>query len=151
VRERVVSWLRRYGFAELAGLATALAGSSLVAAVTGNDVAAAYAVLGENVGFYGFIVAREFSRHAHIAHARGESYGVGGALRTGAGLMLEFGPAELLDSLVIRPAAIGFGTYYFGRPWGVVIGKLAADVTFYVPVIVAYETQRRIARARETE
>jgi hypothetical protein len=147
-----MSWLRRYGFAEVAGLVTALVGSSVVFALTRSDVAAAYgAVLGENVGFYGVIVVREFHRAAQGAHERGERYGVMNALRTGGSLMFEFGPAELLDSLVIRPAAIGFGMHYIGRTWGVIVGKLAADIVFYVPVIVAYETQRRIARARETE
>ncbi|MDB4890950.1 MAG: hypothetical protein JWL61_2805 [Gemmatimonadetes bacterium] len=144
--------MRRYGFAEVAGLVTALVGSSVVFALTGNDVAAAYgAVLGENVGFYGLILAREFTRDARVAHARGESYDLINVVRTAGDLMFEFGPAELLDSLLIRPAAIGFGMHFLGRPWGVVVGKLAADVLFYVPVIVAYETQRRIARARETD
>jgi hypothetical protein len=152
VRERVVSWLRRYGLAELAGIATALAGSNLVFALTRNEIAAAYgAVLGENLGFYGLMVTRELRSDRRLARAQGQHYGTRGALRSAASLMLEFGPAEALDSIIIRPAAIGLGTLYLGRPWGVIAGKLAADVTFYIPVIVAYEMQRRIARARRND
>jgi hypothetical protein len=152
VRERVVSWLRRYGLAELAGIATALAGSNLVFALTRNEIAAAYgAVLGENLGFYGLMVTRELRGDRRLARANGQLYGARGALRTAASLVLEFGPAEALDSILIRPAAIGLGTLYLGRPWGVIAGKLAADVTFYIPVIVAHEMRRRIARARRTD
>ena len=124
----------------------------MVFALTRNEIAAAYgAVLGENLGFYGLIVARELRSDRRLAHAHGQHYGTRGALRTAASLMLEFGPAEALDSIIIRPAAIGLGTLYLGRPWGVIAGKLAADVTFYIPVIVAYEMQRRIARARRND
>lgn len=144
--------MRRYGLAEIAGIATALAGSFLVHAFTDSEIAAAYgATLGENVGFYGLIVTRELLTAHRLAHADGKRYDSRGLLRTGASLMFEFGAAELLDTLLIRPAAMGFGTIYLGREWGVIAGKLAADVTFYIPVILAYEYQRRIARARRSD
>ena len=152
MKERVGVWVRRYGLAELAGIATALAGSFLVHAFTTNEIAAAYGgALGENVGFYGLIVARELVTDRRHAHSDGKPYGSHGMLRTAAKLIVEFGPAELLDSAVIRPLAMALGTIHLGREWGVIAGKLAADVTFYIPAILAYEQQRRIDRSRHTE
>ncbi|HKC37959.1 MAG TPA: hypothetical protein VKC15_00310 [Gemmatimonadales bacterium] len=42
---------------------------------------------------------------------------------------------------------MGFGTRLLGRALGVPFGKLAADVTFYVPVILLYEWRRLRAAA----
>ena len=62
---------------------------------------------------------------------------------------MEFGVAEALDSGLLRPLAMGLGVRFFGRGVGIVVGKLAADLTFYVPVICAYELRRYLARASE--
>jgi hypothetical protein len=43
---------------------------------------------------------------------------------------------------------MGLGARYLGPALGIVIGKLAADVTFYVPVICAYELRRYLGRVR---
>jgi hypothetical protein len=145
---KLLEWLRRYGAAELVGTCTALTGAWLVQRLGGNAVAAAYGgALGENVGFYGTMIIRELVADRRIALASGRAFGPLGALHTAAGLLLEFGPAELLDSLVLRPLAMGIGTRQLGWKLGVVAGKLAADVTFYVPVILTYELRRRTARS----
>jgi hypothetical protein len=41
---------------------------------------------------------------------------------------------------------MGLCTGWLGRGIGVLAGKLAADVTFYLPVIASYEVQRWMAR-----
>ena len=141
-------WLRRYGPAEVTGIGTALLGSYVVHALTGNEIAAAFGgALGETLGFYGVIVGREIRTDRRTARAGGVTYGPRAWLTTAANLMIEFGPAEILDSGIIRPAAMGFGTRLLGRALGVPLGKLAADVTFYVPVILLYEWRRLRAAA----
>jgi hypothetical protein len=146
-RGRLARWLHRYGPAEVAGLCGALLGAALLRALTGSDLAAAYGgSLGENVGFYGVIVGREVWHDARAARHSGERYSLPHAIRTSAKLLIEFGAAELLDSTIVRPFAMGVGMHYLGRGWGVVVGKVAADVLFYIPVITAYEWRRRLAR-----
>lgn len=69
--------------------------------------------------------------------------------RTARDLVLEFGPAELADSLVVRPVALTAGLAWIGPPaLGALVGKLTADFLFYLPTITSYELLRR-ARARE--
>jgi hypothetical protein len=41
---------------------------------------------------------------------------------------------------------MGLGVRFFGRGVGIVVGKLAADLTFYAPVICAYELRRYLGR-----
>lgn len=150
LRTRAVAWLKRYGPAECVGVVTALVGSYGVYALTRNEIAAAYGgAIGETLGFYSVIVAREIRADARAARAGGTSYDWRARLTTAANLMVEFGPAEIVDSGLIRPAAMGFATHYLGRQWGVPLGKLAADVTFYVPVIATFELRRLLRRARE--
>src|SRR5689334_19603958 len=91
---KLIEWLRRYGIAELIGTCTALAGAWLVQRLGGNAVAAAYGgALGENVGFYGTIVARELAAERRGARAAGVAFGPLCALRTAGALLIEFGPA----------------------------------------------------------
>ena len=146
-RAKGAEWLKRYGLAEVAGLCTAIAGSFVARALTGSEIAAAYGgAIGENLGYYGMIVGREVARDRRAAVGLGRGYGLAGAGRTGRNLVLEFGIAEILDSTVLRPLAMGLGVRFFGRGLCIIVGKLAADVTFYVPVICAYELRRHFAR-----
>ena len=148
-RRKGAQWIERYGVAEVAGLGTALVGSFAARALTGSEIAAAYGgAMGENVGYYGVIIGREVVRDQRAASASGRTYGLAGAARTARSLLFEFGIAEVLDSTVLRPLAMGLGVRYFGRAVGVVVGKLAADVAFYVPVICAYELRQYLAHSR---
>ena len=147
-REKVSEWLRRYGVAELVGVLTALTGSWSARALTGNEVFAAYGgAIGENLGYYGVIVGRELARDIRFARSAQRAFGVRGAVGTTRNLVLEFGVAELIDTGFVRPLAMVLGMRLFGSSFGVLAGKLAADVAFYVPVICAYELRRRFARA----
>jgi hypothetical protein len=141
---RVKRWLHRYGPAELCGIATALLGSYGVHALTGNEIAAAFGgSIGETLGFYSVIIGREIRRHREAARVAELPYGPRGWFKTFSWLILEFGPAEILDTGIIRPFTMGLGTRLLGRALGIPLGKLAADVTFYVPVIAIYEWRRR--------
>ena len=148
-RQKGAEWLERYGVAEVVGLCTAVAGSFAARALTGSEIAAAYGgAMGENVGYYGVIIGREVVRDRRAAEAADRRYGMAGAARTARNLLFEFGVAEVLDSAVLRPHAMGLGVRLLGRAAGVVVGKLAADVAFYVPVICAYELRRQLAHSR---
>jgi hypothetical protein len=141
LRRKPLEWIARYGPAEVVGTVCAWAGSWIVYRLTRSEIAAAYgAAMGENCGFYGVIIVREHLRD-RAAHRT--------LVQTMSKLLLEFGPAEVLDSFLIRPAAMGLATHAFGRGVGVIVGKLIADMTFYLPVIVTYELQRRRAGSRE--
>ncbi len=55
-------------------------------------------------------------------------------------LFIEFGPAAILDFMIIRP----FFMYHlpiwtFDNIFGIILGKIAADVFFYTQTIINYE------------
>lgn len=143
-RAKVYQWVSRYGLAECAGITCALLGSFLVRHATHSEIAAAYGgAWGESIGYSGVIVARDFLGEIHAARAQHRSFGVGGVGAVIAGLIAEFGPSGLLDTFVIRPFTMGLGARLLGPQLGLIAGKLAADILFYVPVIFMYERKKR--------
>jgi hypothetical protein len=144
-RHKLRSWLGRYGASEVLGTVAAVGAASAIKGMTGSTLAAAYAgTMAENVVFYGVMFLRETVRGAHEAGSRGRSYGNADLFQVMHGMLLEFGAAELLDSLVLRPLLMGLGMRFLGTNLGSLVGKLAADVAFYGPVLTVYEW--RLAR-----
>jgi len=143
-RAKVWEWLRRYGVAECAGISCALLGSILVRNATGSAIAAAYgAAWGESIGYAGTIIGRDFLAMSRITRAADRAFSIGDARRLVTGLLAEFGPAGVLDTLLTRPLAMALGTRLLGLPFGVVAGKVSADILFYLPVIFMYERRKR--------
>jgi len=53
---------------------------------------------------------------------------------------VEFGPAELIDSVAVRPVAFYLGPQIFDNTiGGWIFGKLVSDLAFYLIAIVSYE------------
>jgi hypothetical protein len=140
-------WVRRYGVAEIVGLGTAITSALAGLALTGSEIAAAFAgALGESVGYYGAMITRDLLADDGAADQLRRPHGPRDIYRIAARLLVEFGPAEVAD-LVIRPFTMGVGIHLFGFEWGVLAGKLMADLVFYVPVVSAYELRCYLTRA----
>jgi hypothetical protein len=134
------SWAGRYGASEVLGTVAAVGVASSIKELSGSTVAAAYAgTMAENVMFYGVMFLRETIRGAHEAGARGRHYGNADLFRVMHSMVLEFGAAEALDSLVLRPLLMGLGIQFLGSGVGALLGKLVADLAFYGPVLTIYE------------
>jgi hypothetical protein len=133
-------WLPRYWLAEVIGLATALLSVLLTRQLGGSMLAAAViAPWGENIGYYGTMLVRELRSESR----QQQRSTLAVALLSVRNIAIEFGPAELFDTLLVRPALMYAGPQLVGSlAFGIVIGKVAADVVFYVPVILSYELRR---------
>jgi ornithine decarboxylase len=134
-------WARRYLPAEAAGLSTALLGTMVTYRITGSAATAAFAGSAcESIGYYATTWARDLRRHYRSLGGRAWR----AAARTSRDLAVEFGPAEIVDSLFVRP-----GLMYAGRLFtsdlivGTLVGKVAADVAFYAIAISGYEFRTR--------
>ncbi len=143
--DRLGGWVRRYGPAEVIGLAAAVVAGSAVAAHASTELPLiAYAAsVAESIGFYAAFLVGQLVR----------SDGAGGRLRriavTASAMTVEFGPAEALDTLLLRPAAIAGATALSGNVVaGVVAGKLAADLVFYLVAATSYTVLARRLLAR---
>lgn len=143
-RAKVVEWLSRYGFAECAGVTCALLASFVARHLTKSPIVAAYAgAWGETLGYSGVVITRDIRAEARLARARARRVGPRDVRTVATQLLAEFGPSGVLDTMLVRPFAMAFGARLLGPQRGLIVGKLAADVVFYLPVIFMYERGKR--------
>lgn len=144
---RLRLWVTRYGPSELLGTLVTVSVATAVHRLSGSAVVAGVAgTLAEVVVYYGVMLLRETVREAYEAGKRGVPYGSAQVVAVFRGILLEFGVAETLDSGLVRPFCLSLGLRLVGGQWGALLGKVAADLVFYGPVLAAYEW--RIARTR---
>ena len=127
-RRKLVFWIVRYLPAELVGTAAMVIGGMLATMWTDVPALIALAALiGEIIGFYLVLAVTIYLEQVQVAATRRGAIG-----RTAMLLVAEFGAAELLDTLLVRPAALLLGVRLLPDPvWGVLVGKIAADIVFY--------------------
>jgi hypothetical protein len=134
--------LRRYLPCELAGTACEFGGAAIAYSMTGSlAVAAVAATIGASTGYYAAAyvaaVRTAYRDHPGLPRRPRALTANGLALRSVA---IEFGPAEVIDSLLIRPLAFYFGPILFGGTVaGWIFAKVVADLGFYVLAIFSYE------------
>jgi ornithine decarboxylase len=152
-RERRVGfWIRRYLPSEVAGTATALLAAGLAYGASGSLLVAAIAgTIGENLGFYGVAGARNFAEQWRLSSGDAAQRRRSSLARTAWLSAVEFGPAELVDTLVVRPLLLWIAPLVIGVPLaGWVIGKVGADLVLYGVAGVGYVVGRRWDEARRS-
>jgi len=128
---RIAAWRRRYGTPELVGLVAAVAGGLGAFRLTESVILGAVAATAmETVFFYSLLAARD-RRAERREQARGPE-GLRPMLRE---LHLEFGAADAVDTLFLRPACYALGLATLGGLPGLLAGALAADLLFWGPVL----------------
>lgn len=145
-KEKRREWLRRYVPAEVLATTLALAAAWAVYAHTHSYAAATAAGwVGEGIGFYGYFITLELltnhKRYAQYPFLKRISLIIAAA---STNLLVEFLPAELLDSFLIRPFLMFWVPQHIHPyPVGFLVGKFAADIIFYGMAIVGLETRKR--------
>ncbi|GAA1916379.1 hypothetical protein GCM10009775_06060 [Microbacterium aoyamense] len=144
-RRGFVFWIVRYLPAEIAGTAAMIVAGLAVTFWTDHPAAIAVAaLLGEFIGFYVVLAISVGLEQSRL--------GVSGRKLVAATFLLlvaEFGAAEILDTLLIRPAALLLGVTLLQDPvWGLLAGKLVADVIFYAVAAGAFTLTDKIGLRR---
>lgn len=150
MKYKIINWLKRFLPAELLGSALAIVVSYSVLYFSHNAVLAAYAAaIADTSGFYATLFVQGMLRLNQQLKSRKQPFQPVHTWQVLQSMLIEFGPAELLDSLLLRP----FFMYLFpallhNRAWGILVGKVVSDVCFYVPVIIIAAVKSRIKRAK---
>ena len=150
-RQKLMEWLRRYLPNELAGWAGELGAAGATYYLTGSYAAAVVAgTIGASVGYYATAYANGF-RWSYAALA-GRSWPMRvlvANVLTIRSIAVEFGPAEAIDSIVIRPIMLYVFPFVIGNTAvGFVVGSIVADVAFYVMAIFSYERFKGLLAVR---
>lgn len=149
---KLKEWGRRYLPAEAISIIATLfcafiahrsGGSLLVVALAGT--------WGGNLGYYGYIFAVDFSRSRRLHRQQRRPYTWDSCRKDMRSLALEFGFAEVVDSLFLRPAFMFYIPMLTGNLIsGVLIAKICGDITFYIPAIIGYELNKRHREKQNT-
>jgi len=119
-----------------------LGGAAVAYLATGSLAAAAIAAtIGASAGYYAaaYVSALRLSYRDHDDR-RWPSRVLISNLLALRSVAVEFGPAELIDSVAVRPVAFYLGPLIFDNTiGGWIFGKLVSDVAFYVCAIISYE------------
>lgn len=133
-RPLVATWRRRYGLAEVLGTVALVLAALLVRQATGSLVLAALAgSMAEAGWFYGALLLKEWRRER--TQARADGCAPRPLRELAHDLLLEFGAAERVDGLLLRPLCLWLGLRWTGGWPGLLAGKLVADLLFYGPVL----------------
>jgi hypothetical protein len=142
LRTKVLEWTKRYLPCELAGWAGELGAGAAAYWWTGSlAVAVVAGTLGASIGYYATAYGNSL-RWAYRAMAGTAQLRrvVVANVRAARGIAIEFGPAEAIDSIAVRPLALYVGPFVFGSvAVGWIVGSLVADLAFYLLAIVSYE------------
>jgi hypothetical protein len=108
--------------------------------------AAIAASIGETVGFYAVILRRTLPPlyRRHHGHRGVRRLWLTGS--SAAAEAVDYVVAECADTLLVRPGLVYLASTWFAShlAWGLLVGKVAADIGFYGVVIPSYELRKKL-------
>jgi hypothetical protein len=150
-RQKLAEWVRRYLPLEIAGWAGELGAAAVAYWLTGSFAVAVVAgTIGASAGYYAtaYVNGVRWSYRAEDSRLWPSRVLTANfcSLRS---IAIEFGPAEVIDSVFIRPVALYAGPFLLGNVvMGWIVGSLVADVAFYVLAIFSYERFKALVAVR---
>lgn len=136
-------WFNRYKYAELASTSAALT-TSLFSKMYSGLTTAYLITFAEYLAFYSVILFSSYKKLTQQNKLLNKKTYIREVLSLTKNLILEFGYPAFLDFLVIRPFCMYWmpilcGNYFFG----IILGKISADLCFYCFTIINYELIKR--------
>ena len=142
IKHKLKEWIKRYGPSQLAAFILAVLGANLGMFLFNNIIIAAYiATWADNFGYYGIILFKDLRNR----RKKDKGFKSVGLLKVIRNLTIEFGPAEYLDSFFLRPFYLTVVPLFI--PFyniAIIIGTVLADITFYLPTVLGYESRKKI-------
>lgn len=135
-KSKIKEWTSRYGLATIISFPAALAAAYLSKFLFSNSVATAYlATFAATLSFYGTIAAKDIKERKATASE---------LLKVARNMAVEFGPAEYLDSFLVRPFMLYLFPLFIGSfPLAILAGNAATDIIYFIPVIISYEARKK--------
>ncbi|MFC5269860.1 hypothetical protein [Adhaeribacter terreus] len=145
MKHKVKEWLKRYLPAEILSVVATLLAASLTFKYTQSGIKTALAATwAGNLFYFGYILILDVWQTYKAVRQNSKGYTFKTFIRNLRALFIEFGLAEVFDSFLIRPVLMYYLPLLIGNlSWGILLAKLLADVTFYVPAIIGYEFTKR--------
>jgi hypothetical protein len=148
MKHKLKEWLKRYLVPEIISIVVTVLSALIAFKLTGNRIATALiSTWAGNIGYFGPIIIFDVVRTSNMLARQGRKYTFSTFGKNIKALAVEFGFAEVIDTLLVRPALMYYMPIWLNdMTLGSVVAKIAADVTFYVPAIIGYELSKKKMR-----
>ncbi|MDP2722767.1 MAG: hypothetical protein Q8O72_08420 [Bacteroidales bacterium] len=142
---KLKEWLKRYLLADTLSTIFSLFVAWAVKVTADDRVLAAFlASAVASIVFYGVITIRDVRISIRQHRIKNKKYKMKSFIKDFRNLLVEFGPAELLDVFAVRPFFMYLiPTLMTNFLIGSFIGKTIADIIFFVPAILMYEVRKK--------
>lgn len=129
-------WFNRYSVPLVLATLAAIISANIIKSLFGNNIIAGItATWVDNLVFYGYIT---------ITDLKNKHFNIINLLKHSRNMVVEFGPAEYLDSFILRPFYLSSFPYFISNySLAIVLGSLAAEVSFFIPTIISYEFRKK--------
>lgn len=144
IKKKLREWLKRYWLAEVIGLMVSVLLGNIVFFLSGNNIIAAYcATWAENLGYYGTILRKDIKARKK----KDKEHSAKRILKVLRNIAIEFGPAEYIDSFIVRPFYLATLPYFIPNySLALIVGNILANITFYLPTILSHEARKKVLR-----
>ncbi len=141
----IKQFIDRYIYAEIFATFTAMLGAIIIFSITNNKIISVYAgTICEGIGYYTLIVIRDVLNSIKYEQNHKHKYKLINFLKDIRRIIIEFGFSELLDLFIVRPFCMYIFTSWLSNfGVGILVGKVVADILFYVPTTIAYKLQKK--------
>jgi len=140
MKNKIKERIKRYWIAEISWTLWALALPTIASFFTSNIVILALSgTRGENIWFYWTMIFQEIYKLKRLKHSPKNIF-----IKSLRNILLEFGVAEISDSLFVRPAIMYLTLSNINNmQLGIFIWKIIGDLVFYIPTIISYELRKK--------
>ena len=136
-KNKTKEWFKRYSTPLILATLAAIISATLIKILTGNNIIAGiFATWIDNITFYGYICIKDLSKK--------EGSKIRNVFRQLRNMIVEFGPAEYLDSFLIRPLYLSLFPYLIDNyQIAILLGSIFAEITYFIPVVIFYEIRKK--------
>ncbi|MCD4790411.1 MAG: hypothetical protein K8R37_10450 [Bacteroidales bacterium] len=145
MKKKIKEWIKRYLLADILSTALSLFTAWLIMELTEDRVMAAFVGSAiASISFYGIVAYNDIRKSIKEHKNSKTKYEFKSFFADFRNLIVEFGPAEILDVLAVRPFFMYLIPKLTGEfLLGTFIGKMIADVIFFIPAIIMYEVRKK--------
>ncbi len=136
---KIREWFYRYSIPLLLATLSSIVSASIIKSITGNNILAGVgATWIDNITFYGYVYLKDVKR---------KNFTLTNFIKQIRNMIIEFGPAEYLDTFLVRPFFLSVVPYFINNyQLAILLGSLLAEITYFIPVITFYELRKKVFR-----
>jgi len=142
IKRKLDEWVKRYLWIEIIAILTAVVSGNISQLIFNNLIISAFiATWIDTITYYGLMAYQDLRlRKKKDKKLRSLSY-----IKVLRNLLLEFGPAEYFDNVILRPFFLATTPYFISDySIAIIVGSIIASIIFYIPTILGYEIRKSI-------